>query len=257
MIMRWLKVFCWIFLFVGLAMFGMGCSGIDDTDDTDDETESIDDHGDDCSTATPVSLNSTTSGSIEAAEDEDYFRVDVTSSGTLTVYTTTTDDSTHTYGFLYNSGCIFYLESSGFGDGLDNLNISQYVTPGTYYVAVEGYSTGAVANYTLKVNFSGGDSIDDNGNHCSTATAVSLNSTRSGVINYGRDIDVFRVDVTSSGTLSVYTTGIAANTYGYLKDSDCMTLAASNYADYNFRISQYVTAGTYYLKVSRNFISTL
>jgi len=41
MIMRWRKVFCCIFLFVGLAMFGMGCSSSDDTDDTDDETESI------------------------------------------------------------------------------------------------------------------------------------------------------------------------------------------------------------------------
>ncbi len=41
MIMRWCKVFCCIFLFVGLAMFGMGCSSSDDTDDTDEETESI------------------------------------------------------------------------------------------------------------------------------------------------------------------------------------------------------------------------
>ncbi len=70
------------------------------------------------------------------------------------------------------------------------------------------------------VIFSGIAFADDHGNTCSTATSVILNSTRGGIIETAGDIDYFRVDVTSSGTLSVYTTGQSSGTGSYKKKDE-------------------------------------
>ncbi len=239
MIMRWRKVFCWIFLFVGLAMFGMGCSDDDDTDD---------DHGDDCSTATAVSLNSSRGGVINSGGDYDYFRVNVTSSGTLTVYTT---GSTDTYGDLDNSDCTDgrALASNDNGDD-DNFSISRSVSAGTYYVSVTSQTT-STGDYTLNVNFADTVSEIESNDTMDTATSVNLNSTCDGSIQPAEDTDYFRVDVTSSGTLTVYTTG-STDTGGWLTDGGGIVnvLDDDSGYSYNFFISHSVNAGTYYLGIT-------
>ena len=106
------------------------------------------DDGDSCATATPITLSGgagSRSGSLTAG-DYDYFRVDVTSSGTLTVYTT---GSTDTYGYLKNSDCTDLAYNDDSGD--INFSISQSVTAGTYYVAVRHYSSSGTGAYTLNV----------------------------------------------------------------------------------------------------------
>ena len=47
-----------------------------------------DDHGDTRADATDLALGSSVQGKIEEGDDDDYFRVQVTQAGTLTVYTT-------------------------------------------------------------------------------------------------------------------------------------------------------------------------
>ena len=54
---------------------------------------------------------------------------------------------------------------------------------------------------------------DDHSNTRSGATSLSLGGSRSGRIETGGDVDYFRVQVSSSGTLTVYTTG-NTDTYG-------------------------------------------
>ena len=111
-----------------------------------------DDHGNICSSATSVSINSASNGSIETAGDSDYFQVQVSSSGTLTVYTS---GSTDTLGELRNSACsvIASNDDSDLFSEFPNFRISQLVSVGTYYVAVRHFSNTDTGSYTLNVEF--------------------------------------------------------------------------------------------------------
>lgn len=209
------------------------------------------DHGNNISTATAVSINTGRSGVINYGGDYDYFRIVVPSSGTLTVYTT---GSTDTYGYLKNSSGSD-LASNDDSSGSVNFRISQSVAAGTYYVAVRHYySSTGTGSYTFYNTFTAAQT-DDHGNSISTATAVSVNTSRAGVINSAGDYDYFRVSVPSNGTLTVYTTG-STDTYGHLKNSSGSDLASNDDSgSANFRISVNVTAGTYYVAV-RHYSST-
>ncbi len=227
-----------MFIFTGLAFAGLNISA--------------DDHGNSSTSATSMSLNSTKNGNIERGGDYDYFKVQVTSSGTLTVYTT---GSTDTYGYLNNSSNtnIAYNDDAS-GSSNRNFKIVKPVSSGTYYIAVRHYSTTKTGVYTLNVNFTA-STTDDHGNSSASATSMSLNSTKSGNIERGGDYDYFKVQVTSSGTLTVYTTG-STDTYGYLKNSSSATIAENDDgADRNFKIARSVSSGTYYVAV-RHYNST-
>ena len=108
-----------------------------------------DDHGNTVERATGVGLNSTTAGSIEQADDVDYFRVVITQAGTLTVETSGTTD---TYGSLWvpTDGTWVLNDDAGVGR---NFRIVEQVTAGTYYVVVEGSHENALGPYTLHVRF--------------------------------------------------------------------------------------------------------
>lgn len=108
-----------------------------------------DDHGNTLGRATRVGLNSTTTGSIEYADDTDYFQVTVTQAGTLTVETSGTTD---TYGYLRNAANRVLAEDNDGGVGR-NFQIIQRVTAGTYYVEVEGFDEDDIGPYTLRVRF--------------------------------------------------------------------------------------------------------
>ena len=108
-----------------------------------------DDHGDTLGRATRVGLNSTTAGSIEHADDTDYFRMTITQAGTLTVETTGTTD---TYGYLQNAAGTTLAENDNGGVGR-NFQIVEHVTTGTYYVEVEGFDEKDIGPYTLRVRF--------------------------------------------------------------------------------------------------------
>ncbi len=108
-----------------------------------------DDHGDTSGRATRVGLNSTTAGSIEHADDTDYFRITVTQAGTLTVETTGTTD---TYGYLQNAAGTTLAENDDGGGGR-NFQIVEAVTTGTYYVEVEGFDENDIGPYALRVRF--------------------------------------------------------------------------------------------------------
>ena len=113
------------------------------------------DDGDDLSTATPISSNSTTSGQITAG-DKDYFRVIVSGSGTLTAHTTGSMD---TFGRLENSSGVLTSNDDGGPDS--NFRLSQSVSSGTYYIRVTGFSNSTTGDYTLHVSFVGESSSVD------------------------------------------------------------------------------------------------
>ena len=91
--------------------------------------------------------------------------------------------------------------------------------------------------------------LDDHSDTISDATVLTPGSSEEGELTSG-DLDVFRVDVDGSGTLTVYTTG-DIDTVGRLLDG-AGGLLSENDDDgkgRNFRIERQVDAGTFYVEV--------
>ena len=109
------------------------------------EVHEPDDHGDTQSTATLVTIPSTTPSVLDAG-DVDYFRVVVTKSRTLVAYTTGNLD---TVGSLYDGTGAWLAGNDDWGDA--NFRISHSVQPGTYYLRVAGFSSSTTGPYTLHV----------------------------------------------------------------------------------------------------------
>ena len=198
-------------------------------------------HGNDIASATSVNCPSTTSGAINFAGDWDFFSVVLTGQTLLTTYTT---GSTDTYGYLYDSAGNIIAQDDDSGAGY-NFRILESVGAGTYYIAVKHYSSSGTGTYTLYVDCT----VDDHGNDTGSATSISCNSTTSGDIETGGDLDYFQLNV-GTGVITAYTEG-STDTYGYLYDSAGNIIAQDDDsgAGYNFRILESVGAGTYYIAV--------
>ncbi len=110
-------------------------------------SSSGDDHGNSRSTATQVSSGSMTNGQISPVGDVDYFRVDVSGSGTLTAYTT---GSTDTEGQLQDSSGNLLDSDDDTGDL--NFRVSASVSAGTYYIRVIEHANNDTGSYTLHVS---------------------------------------------------------------------------------------------------------
>ena len=106
-----------------------------------------DDHGDSTDGATAVGGPSATAGWLEL-DDEDYFRIELATSGTLTVHT---EGWTDVEGRLLD-GDGQMVASDGDSGEEANFRISRNVDAGTYYVRVRG-SSGAQGDYTLHALF--------------------------------------------------------------------------------------------------------
>ena len=92
---------------------------------------------------------------------------------------------------------------------------------------------------------------DDHGDTRADATVLQVGGPVAGEIETGNDVDVFRVDVTLTGTLTVSTTG-SLDTEGVLQGIDGTWLASDNDAGpgTNFEIARTVGPGTYYVRVT-------
>ena len=99
--------------------------------------------------AAPVGVNTRTSAALERAGDVDYFRVDVTQAGRLTVETTGTTD---TFGYVGGASGGWLAQNDDGGTEY-NFRITRDVMAGTYYVAVVGYNRTVTGAYTLRIAF--------------------------------------------------------------------------------------------------------
>jgi len=105
-----------------------------------------DDHGDSRGTATVVSRPSS-NPSFLSAGDVDYFRINVTTRGT---YTFSTTGYTDTYGTLYDANGFNITENDDSGPD-SNFQFRWTLSPGTYYLAVDGYNSTTAGAYSLEI----------------------------------------------------------------------------------------------------------
>ena len=126
-------------------------------------------------------MGSSQSGQLEPGGDVDYFRVEVSASGDLTVHTT---GSLDTKGQLEDSaGAVLARDDDG-GDGY-NFRLAHAVSAGTYYIKVEGYNASTTGRYTIHASGPSGDGGPDlivasasvSDNTLTPAQSFTLNAT--------------------------------------------------------------------------------
>ena len=199
-----------------------------------------DDHSDARSGATGLAPGGSVSGLIDPGNDVDYFIVEVSGSGTLTLYTT---GSLDTQGALQNNSGVRQAFDDDGGTGF-NFRIEHPVSSGAYYIEVGSYLSNT-GNYTLHAEFIGASAPDltvdtptvsnrnPNAGDSFTLSTRVLNrgSGRSGSTNlrYYRSTDA----TINSSDAQVGTDSVAG-------------LAASGSSSESIRLTAPSTAGTYY-----------
>ena len=102
-----------------------------------------DDHGNEEDTATTVQVGARVPGALERAGDVDYFQLEVTEAGELTVET---EGATNTVGLLTGSGASVQDDDGG---ASENFRLEVEVQPATYWVQVSGYGGEATGEYMV------------------------------------------------------------------------------------------------------------
>lgn len=129
--------------------------------------------------------------------------------------------------------------SAGSGDliiGLDDKNTSDFSSIG-------GDSQQA-AFTTVKID----STLDDHGNSREYASTILENSSTSGIIADGDDVDFFRVQLSDDGSLSIRVVG-SFNVQLALYDSQGAQVASGQAVEGGFDIITDLPAGTYYVSV--------
>ena len=218
----------------------------------------VDDHGDSPQEATRVMVPSATDG-VLGVDDVDYFRIDLDAAATVRVETT---GSVDTYGKLAWLDGRAVLENDDGGSNR-NFRIETELPAGAYLVEVRGFapraagishSNSATGFYTLNVWFGPDGRDDDHGDTLATATTVALASATAGALESALDVDAFRFDLPSLGTLRVWTSGntdtrgslrgVEGNVYSYDQVTDDDSGAGGN-----FLIEETLGSGPYAVEV--------
>lgn len=212
---------------------------------------SADDHGNSCSSATTVPINSVLSGVILPTSDVDFFRFTLSGNTAITAQASTSFDS---LGTLYDGNCMTLAEDD---DGAGNLDfrLQRTLPAGTYYLRVASFMGASGGSYNVALN--GTATGDDHGNSCAFATGVTVNSNFSGVISPASDVDFFRFSLGSTATITAHA-GSTFDSLGTLYDSGCNFIAEDDDSAGNldFRLQRTLSPGTYYLRVASFGAST-
>ncbi len=195
-------------------------------------------------------------GTIDGADDVDYYRIDLAGSATVTVATA---GPTDTRGELLAGNGALIASDSDSGPGGNNFQLTEALEAGVYYVAVSG-SEGGYALTALLAD------AGDQGGTAASSTLLTLYgaaevesvsaigssallSTVGSIDEAMADLDYFRIDVPRDGTDVTVRSAGSTDTAGRLLDSALMEVAAEDGGDGNFQIDQTLDAGTYYVEV--------
>jgi len=174
---------------------------------------SRDDFAGDSSTSGSVSLGGSSTGSIETAEDQDWFSVSLTAGrvyqvdleGAATSGGTLSDPFFR--GLYDSSGAL--VSGTGNDDGGTGLNSQVSFTAastGTFYLAAGAYGAGTG---TYKVSIADAGGTDDFAATLGTTGAISIDGTATGNIESASDQDWFKVRLTAGDTYQINLEGSA------------------------------------------------
>ena len=181
--------------------------------------------------------------------DKDWFRITLTAHTILLVYTT---GPAHTSGDLWLSGTGRPPNVERFPLGGNIFFVRANLSPGTYYVEVDGYldATGA---YTLHVNRAA-----EPGSSTEAAEPLVALFPKAGTISAADDVDYFRIELAEATHVVFGASGSAVAIAGELLDADANPVDANIFesmyaisAPVGFTLRDRLDAGTYYLKVTR------
>lgn len=228
-------------------------------------TAAFDRHADDGAAALTVGIPSRTAGSLFPEGDNDYFRIEVSESTLLTIYT---EGGTDTFGYLLDADGNEIARNDDGPNGIGPFQITQQLEPGSYLIRVRHFDRdNGWGDYQLVVEVGSGDTptddpidepVDDpdaqpdpHGDDIAGAAPLPLDTALEAAIHPGGDIDVFRIELTEAGVLSVATTG-STDTVGRLLDDQGFVVLENDdqgNTNLNFGIEQQLEAGIYFIEV--------
>ena len=202
--------------------------------------------------ATDLALDSSEIGFIASRDDEDYFRLTLSTSTDVWIYAV---GPTDTVGELLDSSntLLAYNDDSVFSEGLTSFFMAKNLTAGIYYIKVSGFAE-RTGSYRVHA-----ESAGDPGNTVATAEELKLGTPEIGLIdpvtgtapNRTADEDLFKLDLRNPEEVLIYTTG-GVDTIGTLLQSDGTTPLETDDdggTGLNFSIERQLEAGTYYIRV--------
>lgn len=148
-----------------------------------------DDHGDGAARASAVAMPSSTPGELQNPSDTDYFRFEVAERGVVRIGTT---GRTDVVGVLTSEDGTVELTDDDSGAQANFLIVAK-LSPGTYFVAVRGYSAGAIGAYSVEVSQT--NEPDDHADAQGGATALAVGASAEGEIEVALDHDIFRIEI--------------------------------------------------------------
>jgi methionine-rich copper-binding protein CopC len=222
----------------------------------------VDDYRADTSTSGVLVIGGQVTGNIEAASDQDWFKVSLQAGNTYTFELKGYDSGGGTLGSgtshqpylsLYDSNGLFNDATASGGAGGDPLLSFTPTITGNYFLSADDlYSTGT-GTYTIKAS-SAATVSDDYPWSTSTTGVVTVNgNASSGAIESVNDGDLFKINLTA-GTTYVFdligATGGLADPYLWLYSPDAVLLSSDD--DGGDLLSARLTytastSGTYYL----------
>ncbi len=201
--------------------------------------------GDSVETAGTLLLNSLVRGVINVVGDLDAFKVELSTAGHYSFYTT---GSTNTIGVLLDDQREEIDQNdNGLLSRFDtNFYIAAALDPGTYYLLVSGYGN-ETGKYALRAEASPDSSSR------SDAVPLPIDGTAEETFSGESDEDFFKLQLTQRTDVALRSTG-NRDTVAVLTNSSGTEIASSDegYMDpswHNFLILKRLSPGTYYLQI--------
>lgn len=143
-----------------------------------------DDHGNTCSAATGVTLNTSVAGVINPASDVDFFRFTLPSTSQVVLQSSSSIDLV---GTLYNNDGTCNTVVAEDDDGAGNLQfrIAGTLGAGTYFLRVRNFAAAATGSYTVSFSASTGGGVQaslDVRNRLLYPVAITVNGAAAGVV---------------------------------------------------------------------------